>query len=95
MKQKQEYHENLAYPKVERIENNQIGITKNLENIELVEDVNRSQSEQLKKLTAKLTNLGKRLNDRIKEKVNASRDSQTSFKEESIRKSYFVSYMIK
>ena len=47
-----------------------------------VDEVNRSQSEQLKKLTIKIVFLEKELNERIKEEQNTN---HMSFNEESIK----------
>ena len=55
MKEKQESHEKLAHTETERIENDIYEITKKMDNIKLIDEVNRSQSEQLQNITAKIT----------------------------------------
>ena len=66
MEEKQKSHENLVHTKIERTENNSTEINEVFNDNKLFEETNRSQSEQLKKLTSKITNLEKRLNDRRK-----------------------------
>ena len=82
MEEKQESHENLAHTKTESLKNNINGLTKKFDITKLLDEVARSQGEQFKKLTAKITHLENKLNDRIKEEKNAS---QTSLDEESIK----------
>ena len=72
MKQKQKPHERLAHTKIQKIEKDTNGITSQWDNIKVVVEVKRSQSEQLKNLTAKMTCLDKFLNDRIKSAENAN-----------------------
>ena len=84
-KEKQKSHEKKAHAKLEKSEKNFIGISKFLVTVELADEVNRSQREQLKKITVKTTYLEKWLNDRMQEEKNA-KYSYMSFFEEYIRK---------
>ena len=87
MEEKQESHDNLARTKIESVKNNINGLNKKFDSSKLLDEVNRSQGEQLKNSTAKKTCLENILNDRIKEEENASR---TSLNEESIKKKIFT-----
>ena len=66
VEEKQKPRGKLVHMKIQRTENDIREIGEIFNVVELIQETNCSQSQQLKKLTAKTAHSEKRLNDRIK-----------------------------